>query len=84
VELLHLAHMNTDISFSLLCNYTLFYALVNPLEINICIEKRRSPMTLRNLSLNLELGQEILVGKNDERAKITKIEYCLCVVVLSS
>jgi len=39
-------------------------------------DDRRFPMsTLRNISLNLELGQEILVGKNDERAKITKIEY---------
>jgi riboflavin synthase alpha subunit len=32
-------------------------------------------MTLRSLSINLELGQEILVGHNDEPAKITKIEY---------
>ena len=32
-------------------------------------------MTLRNISLNLELGQEILVGKNDDRATITKIEW---------
>lgn len=31
--------------------------------------------TLRNISLNLELGQEILVGQNDERARITKIEF---------
>ena len=31
--------------------------------------------TLRNINLNLELGQEILVGQNNERAKITKIEY---------
>lgn len=31
--------------------------------------------TLRNINLNLELGQEILVGPNDERAKITKIEF---------
>ena len=31
--------------------------------------------TLRNISLSLELGQEILVGQNNERAKITKIEY---------
>ena len=30
---------------------------------------------IRNISLNLELGQEILVGKNNERAKITKIEF---------
>lgn len=32
-------------------------------------------MKLRNLTLNLELGQEILVGPNDERATITKIEF---------
>lgn len=32
-------------------------------------------MTLRNISLNLELGQTILVGKNREPARITKIEY---------
>lgn len=31
--------------------------------------------TLRNISLQFEIGQEILVGKNDERAKITKIEF---------
>jgi hypothetical protein len=32
-------------------------------------------MTLRNISLNLELGQEIIVGPKNERAKITKIEF---------
>ena len=32
-------------------------------------------MTLRNISLNLELGQTILVGPNDTPAEITKIEY---------
>jgi|TARA_B110000967_G_C18680066_1_gene457579 hypothetical protein len=32
-------------------------------------------MTLKNLSLNLEVGQTILVGNNDKRAKITKIEF---------
>lgn len=32
-------------------------------------------MTLRNISLNLELGQEILVGPNNDRATITKIEF---------
>jgi hypothetical protein len=32
-------------------------------------------MTLRNISLNFELGQEILVGPNNDRAKITKIEF---------
>ena len=31
--------------------------------------------TLRNLAINLMVGQEILVGKNDYKAKITKIEY---------
>tara|TARA_B100001057_G_scaffold325548_1_gene325761 strand:+ start:1992 stop:2213 length:222 start_codon:yes stop_codon:yes gene_type:complete len=31
--------------------------------------------TLRNLSLNLELGQTILVGQNNHPATITKIEY---------
>ena len=30
---------------------------------------------LRNLAINLEVGQEIRVGKHNERAKITKIEY---------
>ena len=37
--------------------------------------QRRYPMTYSNLALNLELGQEILVGKNNERARITKIEF---------
>ena len=31
--------------------------------------------TLRNLSVNLELGQTILVGQNREPARITKIEF---------
>lgn len=31
--------------------------------------------TLRNISLNLELGQTILVGPRREAATITKIEY---------
>ena len=31
--------------------------------------------TLRNLNLNLEVGQTILVGQNNDRAKITKIEF---------
>ena len=30
---------------------------------------------LKNLNLNLELGQTILVGQNNEPAKITKIEF---------
>lgn len=32
-------------------------------------------MTLRNINLNLELGQTILVGPNNEPAEITKIEF---------
>jgi len=32
-------------------------------------------MTLRTISLNLELGQTILVGPNDTPAEITKIEF---------
>jgi hypothetical protein len=31
--------------------------------------------TLRKLSLDLELGQTILVGQNNQPATITKIEY---------
>lgn len=31
--------------------------------------------TLRNISVNLELGQTILVGPNRKPATITKIEY---------
>jgi len=30
---------------------------------------------IKNISLNLEVGQEILVGKNNDKAKITKIEF---------
>ena len=30
---------------------------------------------LRQLQLNLAVGQEIVVGKHDDVAKITKIEY---------
>jgi hypothetical protein len=44
-------------------------------QINICTSKRRPPMTLRTINLNLELGQTILVGQNDEPAQITKIEF---------
>lgn len=32
-------------------------------------------MALKKFSVELEVGQEILVGKNNERATITKIEY---------
>jgi hypothetical protein len=31
--------------------------------------------TLRTINLSLELGQEILVGRNNDRATITKIEF---------
>lgn len=31
--------------------------------------------TLRNINLNLEIGQTILVGQNKEPATITKIEF---------
>lgn len=41
---------------------------------NIRVAKE-NPMTLKNINLNLELGQEILVGPNNDRAKITKIEF---------
>ena len=38
--------------------------------------RKGTPMkTLRNLAINLKVGQEILVGQNDNKAKITKIEY---------
>ena len=30
---------------------------------------------LKSISLNLELGQEILVGPNNDKARITKIEF---------
>jgi len=40
------------------------------------IYDRRSPMsTLNKLTIDLELGQTILVGRNAEPATITKIEY---------
>lgn len=32
-------------------------------------------MKIKNLTVNLEVGQQILVGPNDERATITKIEF---------
>lgn len=32
-------------------------------------------MKVNNISLNLEVGQEILIGQNNARAKITKIEF---------
>lgn len=32
-------------------------------------------MTLKQVRLSLEIGQEILVGPNNDRAKITKIEF---------
>ena len=30
---------------------------------------------LKHLNINLEVGQQIIVGQNNEQAKITKIEY---------
>ena len=30
---------------------------------------------LKSISLNLELGQEIIVGPNNDKARITKIEF---------
>jgi len=40
------------------------------------IHRRRSPMsTLNRITLDLELGQTILVGPNLQPATITKIEY---------
>jgi hypothetical protein len=38
------------------------------------VVKKENPM-IKNLSLNLEVGQEILVGKKNDKAKITKIEF---------
>ena len=32
-------------------------------------------MNLTHVTVTLEVGQEILVGHNDKRAKITKIEF---------
>ena len=37
--------------------------------------KETSMSTLKTISLNLALGQTILVGKNRTPAEITKIEY---------
>jgi hypothetical protein len=39
------------------------------------MQTRRTSMSLKTISLNLEIGQTILVGKNKEPATITKIEY---------
>ena len=37
---------------------------------------KENPMsTLRNIDLHFELGQEILVGPNGDKARITKIEF---------
>jgi hypothetical protein len=36
---------------------------------------KENAMPLRSLAINLEVGQEIIVGPNDDHAKITKIEY---------
>lgn len=37
--------------------------------------KENSMSTLNRISLELELGQTILVGQNDSPAQITKIEF---------
>ena len=39
------------------------------------LRRRFHMSTLRNISLNLELGQEICVGPKNDRARITKIEF---------
>jgi hypothetical protein len=39
------------------------------------MKTEETPMTLKNISLNLELGQTILVGQNNQPAEITKIEF---------
>jgi hypothetical protein len=38
------------------------------------VMQKENPM-IKNISLNLEVGQEILVGQNNEKARITKIEF---------
>jgi hypothetical protein len=47
----------------------------NQNQINTKLVQKEKIMTLRNLAINLEVGQEIMVGPNDEPAKITKIEF---------
>ena len=49
--------------------------VINIISVRHEQHQRRNLMTLRNINLNLELGQEILVGPNNDRARITKIEY---------
>ena len=39
------------------------------------VVRKEISMTLKNIDLHLEIGQEILVGPNNDRAKITKIEF---------
>lgn len=46
-----------------------------PKEVNTVLYNLEPAMNLKHVSLNLEVGQEILVGNNDKRAKITKIEF---------
>ena len=42
----------------------------------MCMHRRRFAMsTLNRITLDLELGQTILVGPNSQPATITKIEY---------
>lgn len=39
------------------------------------LEVQEKNMVLRSLAINLEVGQEIIVGAHNDHAKITKIEY---------
>lgn len=36
---------------------------------------QKESLMIKNLALNLAVGQEILVGKHNDRVKITKIEF---------
>jgi hypothetical protein len=48
---------------------------VQTVQSGMLVSEENPMSTLRNISLNLELGQTILVGKNNEPAEITKIEF---------
>ena len=39
------------------------------------LRSERRLQMIKNISLYLEVGQQILVGKNNDKAKITKIEF---------
>lgn len=47
----------------------------DPKLIKYCFTIWELIMNLKHVNLTLEVGQEILVGHNDKRAKITKIEF---------